>query len=110
MRRCKGRCKNGHPIERRKLILLGHTVGVCPHCGHKYLISAIPATYTWDDRNTLGERFHVYTFATLLICEKCHGFMTSIQISCKTSEEEEQTWRQELNENLHSTSDNGSNV
>lgn len=106
----KGRCKNGHPIVRKQLILLGHTVGVCPNCSHKYIISAIPATYAWDERNELREKFHVYTFATLLICEKCHSFMTSIQISCKTHEEQEEIWRNELNENLHSTPDNGSNV
>jgi len=104
------RCKNGHPIERRRLILLGHTVGVCLHCGHKYILSAVPATYTWSERNKLGEQFHVYTFASLLACEHCHGFMTSIQISCKTHEEQEEIWRKELDENLHSTPDNRSDV
>jgi len=92
----KGRCKNGHPITRFGLVLLGHIVGVCPNCNHRYLYSSIPAMYVGDKRNSLGERFHVYSFLTILICYGCRKFITSISIACHPMDEHEKDWNNEL--------------
>lgn len=98
-------CDRGHPIVRNRIILLGHIVGVCPTCGHRYLHSSLPSTYSYDDTSESGEKFHVYSFLAMLLCEECHSPMTSISIACQSHEDHEEVWRKELDENLHSSPD-----
>jgi len=96
----KDRCKNGHPINPNKQVLLGHIVGVCNNCKSRYLYSSIPATYARDEHNSLGERFHVYVYNSFLVCNGCHNTMINIKIACKPIEEHEAIWINELKDYL----------
>ena len=90
------RCKNKHPIGDLKLVILGSAVVVCDNCGHRHLFSSIPAVYAKDVYNSQKERFHVYVFSNLLICQGCHNWMTSIKIKCEPLENHLESWNNEI--------------
>ena len=93
----KGRCKNGHPIETDRIVLLNHVVGVCT-CGYKYLVECMPATHIKDVRSKTKERFHLFAFLSPLICPSCYKWMTRISIACHSKEDLEVDWRLVLQE------------
>lgn len=119
------RCKNGHPIDKHKLVLMGRVVGSCGKCRKPYIHSELPVIYSHDEKNTLGEKFHTYNFHSFLICGGCGSILANIKVSCKPMTEED--WIENLSnelsrysikekkdetpvEDIRSTSDNGSNI
>lgn len=96
----KGFCKNGYPISKGQILLMGRVVGVCDECGHRYLHSEMPVFYVGDKVSKSKERFHVYQFASPLICGGCKKWISSINVACRPLIEIKNDWSDELNRYL----------